>query len=107
MLPLILDQIREIREAMWSRCGMSRRTPFRNLTRLGLPLIDGILVKAEDLSDAMESRLFTEDATPPEKQPGSQGYKIILILVLCVAIIMLGEKFLPADGLSGFLIRPY
>ena len=107
MIPLILDQIREIREAMLSRCGMSPRTPLRNIMRLGLPLIDGILVKAEDLSDAMESRLFTEDATPPEKQSGDQGYKIILVLLLCAVIIILGEQFIPVDGLPGLLIRPY
>ena len=107
MLPLILDQIREIREAMLSRCGMSRRTPLRNIIRLGLPLIDGILVKAEDLSDAMESRLFTEDATPPEKISGTGGYKILLILLLCVVVILLGEKFIPEEGFLGLLIGQY
>jgi energy-coupling factor transport system permease protein len=107
MLPLILDQIREIREAMLSRCGMSRRTPLRNVIRLGLPLIDGILLKAEDLSDAMESRLFTEDATPPEKQSGARGYKIILVLLFSTVIILLGEQFIPAEGIPDLLIRHY
>ena len=105
MLPLILDQIQEIREAMWSRCGMNRWTPFRNLIRLGLPLMDGILVKAENLADAMESRLFTEDATPPEKQSGSQGYKIIIVLLLSAIIILVGEQVIPGEGYSGFLIK--
>ena len=107
MLPLILDQVREIREAMLSRCGMSRWTPLRNLIRLGLPLIDGILVKAEDLSDAMESRLFTEDATPPEKQSGDRGYKIVLVLFFSAVIILLGEQVIPGEGHFGFLIRYY
>ncbi len=107
ILPLILDQIREIREAMWSRCGMNRRTPLRNLIRLGFPLIEGILVKAEDLADAMESRLFTEDATPPEKQSGSQGYKFILVLLFSAVIILLGEQFISGEGLLGFLISYY
>lgn len=107
MLPLILDQIRDIREAMLSRCGMSPGTPLRNVIRLGLPLIDGILVKAEDLSDAMESRLFTEDATPPEKQSGDRGYRIILVLLLSTAIILLGEQFIPGEGLPGFFISHY
>ena len=107
ILPLILDQVREIREAMWSRCGMNRRTPLRNLIRLGFPLLDGILVKAEDLADAMESRLFTEDATPPEKQSGPQGYKIILILVFSAAIILSGERFIPDEGFWGFFIKQY
>ena len=107
MLPLILDQMREIREAMLSRCGMSPRTPLRNIIRMGIPLIDGILIKAEDLSDAMESRLFTEDATPPEKQSSDRGYIIILVLLLITAIILLGEQFISGDGFPGLLIKPY
>ncbi|MCK5675009.1 MAG: energy-coupling factor transporter transmembrane protein EcfT [Spirochaetales bacterium] len=107
MLPLILDLIREIREAMLSRGGMSPWTPFRNLTRLGLPLLDGILVKAEDLSDAMESRLFTEDATPPEKQSDTGGYKIVLVLLLCFVMILLGERYFLAEGFPDLLIRHY
>ena len=107
ILPLILDQILEIKEAMLSRCGMDRWTPFRNLTRLGLPLLNGILGKAENLSDAMESRLFTEDASPPEKQSGNRGYKIILVLIMSAVLILLGEQFIPDNGLSGLFIRSY
>ena len=107
MLPLILDQVNEIREAMLSRCGMSPGTPLRNIIRLGLPLLEGVLEKAEDLSDAMESRLFTEDATPPEKLSGSHGYKIILVLILCTVIIFLGEHFISKEGVFSFLIRQY
>jgi len=107
MLPLILDQILEIKEAMLSRSGMSRRTPLRNLTRLGLPLLDGILRKAENLSDAMESRLFSEEATPPERQSGNQGYKIIFVLLLCVGIIFLGEHFFSSEGYFYFLVKQY
>ena len=106
MLPLILDQLLEIREAMLSRCGMSPWTPFRNIKNLGIPLLDGILIKAEDLSDAMESRLFTEDSTPPEKQSGAGGYKIIIML-LCAVIILLGEQFLSGDDYWSFMIKQY
>lgn len=94
MLPVIIDQYREIREAMWSRCGMNRMTPLRNMIRIGLPLMEGILVKAEDLSDAMESRLFTEDATPPEKIKGSGNRKILILLVLVIGIIITTEHFI-------------
>jgi biotin transport system permease protein len=107
ILPLILDQTRETREAMLSRGGMNFRTPFRNVIGLGLPLLESILIKAEDLSNAMESRLFTEDATPPEKQSGLQGYKVIFILFFSAVVILLGEYFIPGDGYSGFLIKHY
>jgi len=107
MLPLILDQIREIREAMFSRCGMNPISPLRNIMRMGVPLINGILIKAEDLSDAMESRLFTEDATPPEKISSGRGNIIILVLLLSTAIILLGEQFIPKTGYWFFMIRQY
>lgn len=107
MLPLILDQINEIREAMLSRCGMSPRTPLRNIVFLGLPLLEGILEKAEDLSDAMESRLFTEDVTPPEKLSGTGGYKIILVLFFSAAIILMGERVISEEDLLGFFIRHF
>ncbi len=65
LLPLILDESREIREAMISRGGWSARRPLKNMAAMGLPLLNGILVKASALADAMESRLYDEDNPPP------------------------------------------
>lgn len=107
MLPIILDQYREIREAMWSRCGMNRRTPLRNMIHSGLPLMEGILVKAEDLSDAMESRLFTEDATPPEKTEPSVSWTILLLLLLLIGAILLTELFLSDTLKNNLYFRHY
>jgi energy-coupling factor transporter transmembrane protein EcfT len=104
MLPIILDQIREIKEAMWSRCGMSRRTPIRNMIRLGLPLMDGILVKAEYLSDAMEARLFNEDATPPEQGKNTNRMVVLFILILIITAVLGTEKFLEMKDIPLFLL---
>ncbi|OQY32240.1 MAG: hypothetical protein B6241_11595 [Spirochaetaceae bacterium 4572_59] len=107
MLPVILDQYREIREAMWSRCGMNRRSPLRNMIRSGLPLMEGILVKAEDLSDAMESRLFTEDATPAEKAEGTESWTILILLILLIGAILLTERFIPAQLVKNLFFRHF
>ncbi len=64
LLPLILNEAREIREAMTSRGGWSARRPLKNMIFMGLPLLNGILVKASALSEAMESRLYDEENLP-------------------------------------------
>ena len=92
MIPLIIDQIQEIREAMMSRCGLKNPNPVRNMIRLGIPLLEGILVKAEDLSDAMESRLFTEDATPPETRGDWFDRGIFILLILFFSAVLLSER---------------
>ena len=63
LIPLILDEMNEIRDAMISRCGWNPARPLRNLFHMGLPLLEGILLKAEALADAMESRCYNEEAT--------------------------------------------
>jgi len=107
LLPVILDEIREIREAVWSRCGMNRRTPLRNLVRTGLPLLEGILTKAEHMSDAMESRLFSEDATPPENGTGSGNLASVIFLLLITALILLPEYLLSAPSVFPRLWHSY
>ena len=97
MLPLILDQIREIREAMWSRGALNRFQPVRNMIRLGFPLMEGILNKAECLSDAMESRLFTEEATAPEKT-GENRVPPILLYICLISAVLISERIYPSSG---------
>lgn len=70
LIPLILDEAREIREAMTARGGWTVRRPLKNLMGMGIPLLNGILIKASALADAMESRLYNEDfpsAPSPDK----------------------------------------
>jgi energy-coupling factor transport system permease protein len=94
-IPLILDEMSEIREAMKARCGWSRRRPIRNLYHLGIPLIEGILTKAESLSDAMESRLYNEESTEPEISAQSLSLGPLMALLIFFTVIFLCE------GLTG------
>ncbi len=107
MIPLIIDQIGEIREAMHSRCGQNRKNPVRNMILLGTPLLEGILVKAEDLSDAMESRLFSEEATPPENRSCRRDMIYFVTLLLFLASILLSEKALFSHFRPFFLFEAY
>ncbi|MBF9014889.1 MULTISPECIES: energy-coupling factor transporter transmembrane protein EcfT [unclassified Oceanispirochaeta] len=94
LIPIILEEMNEIRDAMASRCGWSARKPLRNLIHMGLPLLNGVLIKAEDLSDAMESRLFTEDATEPELLSTSLFLTPLLSLLLIIALLLISEHLL-------------
>ncbi len=94
LIPLIISEMAEIRDAMISRCGWNPRHPLRNLTRLGLPLLEGVLVRAESLSDAMESRLFCEDPTEPELLDSSLRVLPALFLLLLLSALFTGERTL-------------
>ena len=107
MLPLILDQIREIREAMWSRGALNRIQPVRNMIRLGFPLMEGILNKAESLSDAMESRLFTEDATAPEYNAGRSWIAAVLLYIFLISTILITESIYSSSGEHYSFFRVY
>lgn len=94
LIPIILDEMNEIKEAMTSRCAWSVRKPIRNLIHMGLPLLSGILVKAEALSDAMESRLFTEDATEPELLSDSMIFIPLLLIIIVISLLFSSEHLL-------------
>ena len=98
LIPLILDEMNEIRDAMISRCGWNPRRPLRNLFHMGLPLLEGILLKAESLSDAMESRCYTEDATEPEV-PGGSLILIPLLTIAVLLVLLILPEFLPIEAL--------
>lgn len=91
LIPAILDEMEYIREAMASRCGWNPRRPVRNLFHLGLPLLEGILTKAETLADAMESRLYREDPTEPADIKNSIKALPLIFLVIQILILVLPE----------------
>ena len=93
LIPLILDEMNEIRDAMISRCGWNPRRPLRNLFHMGLPLLEGLLIKAESLADAMESRCYTEDATEPDIQGGKFILNPTIFLILLLSLLILPHYF--------------
>jgi len=107
LIPLILDEMAEIRDAMKSRCGWKAHRPIRNLIHMGLPLLEGVLKKAERLSDAMESRLYTEDATEPEIMNGSSWKIPLLILSGLTLFIISVEKWTGRNSFFDILLQTY
>ncbi len=94
LIPVILDEMNEIRDAMICRCGWHPARPLRNLFHMGLPLLEGILTRAGSLADAMESRCYNEEATIPELQEGSLVL-LPLLVVTALTILLILPGFLP------------
>ena len=59
-LPLILEEIRRIRDAQISRCIQARKNPVATIRFLIGPLFHRIFRHADRLVDAMQSRCYTE-----------------------------------------------
>ena len=91
-IPLIFDATQEIREARRSRLENPRRHPLRRLISFGTQVFDLILQKTEEISLALESRLFN-----PEILHGELRFsRLDLLLILtssavAAGIIMLGN----------------
>ena len=94
LIPIILDEMAEIRDAMASRCGWNPRRPIRNLIYLGMPLLEGVLSKAEALSDAMQSRLYREDPTEPADIENSMKIEPLILLLGLTLILTLPDMLL-------------
>jgi len=65
-IPQILDEAGIIRDAAFSRGLGSRRSPLRRSVSLGLPLAEATLRRADLTTEALLSRCYSENPTPPE-----------------------------------------
>jgi len=94
--PIILDQARETRDAMRSRCLENSKNPIRRVTRMCIPVIRRIFQDADHLAMAMEARCYTENRSDPplfftRRDPVFMG----LVGILCL-LIQAGESLISA-----------
>jgi energy-coupling factor transporter transmembrane protein EcfT len=69
-LPLLLDELAEVRQAVKARLGDRTRNPLRRIRGVGLPLLRRCFLRAEELTLAIAARGYREDlplriAAPP------------------------------------------
>jgi energy-coupling factor transporter transmembrane protein EcfT len=86
-LPLILDELEEIRLAIKARLGEGRKNPVARARLVGLPLLRRSLARSDDLAMAVVARGYRDDVavkTPP--LPGRH----LLYLVLVALLLLLG-----------------
>jgi energy-coupling factor transporter transmembrane protein EcfT len=60
-IPLILDELDEIRDAHKARWGERRKNPLRRVKHLVLPLFRRIILRSDDLAMALGARCYRED----------------------------------------------
>lgn len=60
LLPLIFDELSEIREAQKARCIENRKNPIHRISSLVFPLLLGVFLRADQMALAMESRCYSD-----------------------------------------------
>ncbi|MBN1648040.1 MAG: energy-coupling factor transporter transmembrane protein EcfT [Spirochaetales bacterium] len=89
-IPLVFDQYREVRLAWLSRLGNLNKNHIVRINTLALPLLEGILRRADETACAMESRCYRTD--PPDSDaPFYSELKIrrndLISLLACAAVL--------------------
>ncbi len=88
-IPRIIDESATVRDAALSRALGERRSIFRRALALGLPLADATLRKADITSEALLSRCYTSDATPPLMSIRPRDIVLTFALVILPGIAVL------------------
>jgi len=91
-VPLMLDQAGETAAAHRARCGHLRRNPLSRLSSVGMSLLRRSLLRAEDISMAMEARCYSETAAAEvdlRSSPRDWMY-LAAVAALCTPLLFAG-----------------
>ncbi len=88
-IPLMFDSVREVREARKARADCPGKHPLRFLVTFLIQVFDILLIKAEEISLALEAREF--DGTVHPKPLSFSGRDL---LALCICLFVIGAGFL-------------
>ncbi len=102
MIPLLFDQLQEMREARQARCmgktrwiGRTKRygkagSPWRKLKMTVVPLFINTFRRADEISLAMESRCYRENRSERMlKTKAGDWYSLVLVAGCCAVAILL------------------
>lgn len=65
-IPLIFDQYLEVKNACESRLINNSRNPIRKISSIALPLLQTTFLRADEVTQAMESRCYSDNPTLPD-----------------------------------------
>lgn len=88
-IPLIFDQYIEVKNSVDSRLGNRDRNPIRMIISLSLPLIQTTLLRAEEVTLAMESRCYNDSPTMAEFSLRKADILVFFSSILLPVIILL------------------
>jgi len=83
-VPVILNKAREISEVHASRAIMSSKKPIRRFIKYAGHLMTAVLKQTDEITDAFESRAFSDSRTPPYF---NMSGKDVLSAVLFIAML--------------------
>jgi energy-coupling factor transporter transmembrane protein EcfT len=86
-IPVILEQAGEVTAAQRARGVENRRNPVYRMVKFIIPLSRRIILRADHLAAAIESRGYTGQHTPPALTSGARD-GIALGIVLCICGIL-------------------
>ncbi|MCK4541613.1 MAG: energy-coupling factor transporter transmembrane protein EcfT [Spirochaetales bacterium] len=78
LIPLILDQTREVTEAQKSRFIEGQRNPVFRILAQTLPLLVSTLYRSREITLALESRCYDENTPPHLSRPASGQWLLFL-----------------------------
>ncbi|MEW5909375.1 MAG: energy-coupling factor transporter transmembrane component T [Thermodesulfobacteriota bacterium] len=88
-IPVILEQIHEIQDAQRARCVEKKKNPFYRIKYLAIPLFRELFESAGELSEALESRCFSEKSTPITLSSSRIDWLILaFVLSGCLVILL-------------------
>jgi biotin transport system permease protein len=87
-LPLILDEAAQTGEALKSRNIEQRRNPFIRPIYFTGVLFRRVFARADELSDALQSRCFSDNRTPPPSRFGIADGMVIVSSVISMVILL-------------------
>lgn len=86
-IPVLLQQARDLRDALAAR-GIGRsRNPLRRLRFIALPLLKRVLLSADRLTLAMTARCYSEARTPLVFSPRPADHLVFSVAILCCSIV--------------------
>jgi biotin transport system permease protein len=86
-LPLILREAKETTDAQRARCIESRKNPVYRFTKLAVPMLRRIFLRADDLVLAMEARGYSENRTLPRLYSKKSDW-LSLVFVVILSLMM-------------------
>jgi biotin transport system permease protein len=85
-VPLVLDELDEIREASKARLGDRRKNPWRRIKYVVLPLFRRVFLRSDDLAMALAARCYREDLPKQQSRlPLRHLIPAMLLVVLWVS----------------------
>jgi len=93
-VPVIFEQANEISAAQRARCIEKRKNPLYKAKKMCVPLILKTFKNADNLAEAMEARLYSEDRAPHHFRRPGKDFLIPLALLFISAAIAAEKYFL-------------